>query len=582
MKKVYLFSLLLAGAMTLGSCSDAVSDLNGGDNSSTTSTGYVAFAINMPSNPTSRAAYSEDNDLLQDGLAKEYAVKNATLLLFNGSDESTATFLGAYDLPTTIWTDKNDNPNQITTESGKIVQEVSNPTGNCYALVVLNNNGVFNVNRNDATLMFGNDKFTGSYADFINKTASATTTATLTNDGFYMANAPLYSVKGGTSEPKEGTIKTLANITDHIYKTKAEAQKAEADQIFVERGMAKVTLSQTAPGTVDGSKVNFKIDGWAIDNCNPTTYLVRHTEGFSDWATLCSNSDAFGATTEKYRFVGNTEVASGAGYRTYFAKDMNYDTAVNNMISATAFSEKLGTDNPQYCFENTFDVAHQKDDQTTRILLKATLNDGNDFYIVNGDQSTIYTSEAIVKLFKAAYIDVLKTEIEACLVAGQEVNESNLTLKVTEEAGEVKISGTPTTTAKLKDDVTSLPAPTDAVYNALGSVKLYKNGVAYYYVRIQHFGDGLCPWNSSETPKADVGSIYPAGENQAANYLGRYGVLRNNWYDITVNKVVGFGSPTVPAVKSDEGNWDDELSAYVNVQINVLSWAKRTQSADLH
>lgn len=111
----------------------------------------------------------------------------------------------------------------------------------------------------------------------------------------------------------------------------------------------------------------------------------------------------------------------------------------------------------------------------------------------------------------------------------------------------------------------------------IGSIDEYKNGESYYFVRIKHFGDDMTPWNTDETPKPS-NLVYPT-DNQAGNYLGRYGVLRNNWYDIAVEGVKGLGSATVPAVTPTT---DDELKSYIAVKINVLSWAKRTQGAILH
>lgn len=73
----------------------------------------------------------------------------------------------------------------------------------------------------------------------------------------------------------------------------------------------------------------------------------------------------------------------------------------------------------------------------------------------------------------------------------------------------------------------------------------------------------------------NAGEVYPT-KDQAENWLGRYGVLRNNWYDITVQGVKGLGSATVPELT---GTTDDEFDSYIAVQINVLSWAKRTQGA---
>lgn len=92
----------------LGSCSSS-DDLNGGGNtgSNQSGNGYVAFNINLPtqSGSSSRAGTSE-NDQFKDGLESEYDVKNATLLLFDGSDESTAKFVRGYALNTSPWTKK--------------------------------------------------------------------------------------------------------------------------------------------------------------------------------------------------------------------------------------------------------------------------------------------------------------------------------------------------------------------------------------------------------------------------------------------------------------------------------------------
>lgn len=97
MKKTLLFSVALAGLM-LGSCSSS-DDLNGGSNntgSNQSGDGYVSLSLNLPtrSGSMSRA----ENDKFDDGLVDEYAVKNGTLLLFEGANEKDATFAGAYEL----------------------------------------------------------------------------------------------------------------------------------------------------------------------------------------------------------------------------------------------------------------------------------------------------------------------------------------------------------------------------------------------------------------------------------------------------------------------------------------------------
>ena len=90
---------------------------------------------------------------------------------------------------------------------------------------------------------------------------------------------------------------------------------------------------------------------------------------------------------------------------------------------------------------------------------------------------------------------------------------------------------------------------------------------------IRHFDESQTPWNlaSGQTES------YPT-PNAEQNWLGRWGVLRNNWYQINVTGVSQIGYPEVPEVP---GSYDDPVESWIAVQINVLSWAVRTQSAEL-
>ena len=55
-------------------------------------------------------------------------------------------------------------------------------------------------------------------------------------------------------------------------------------------------------------------------------------------------------------------------------------------------------------------------------------------------------------------------------------------------------------------------------------------------------------------------------------------MVRNNWYDISVTSIKALGSPNVTEVTNEPV---DKKESYISVKINVLSWAKRTQSVDL-
>ena len=585
MKKSLLFSAVLAGLM-LGSCSSS-DDLNGGNTPANQSgKGYVAFTINLPSQSgSSSRAGSSVNDQFDAGMKSEYDVKNATLLLFDGSDENTAQFKMAYPLNTAPWTD-NGNTDNVTTTSATIVQQVEAPSTNYLALVVLNSNNVFTLGENGSITIDGSS-FSGTLNDFLTK-STATDGKDLTKAGFYMANAPLANKPGGSSDPSGATINTLVSLDGKIKGTEAEAKSAPAE-IYVERGVAKVTMQESSVTKVEGSYtdakqttlVPFKVTSWTLDNTNKTTYLVRSTEGYESWLSLASNATT--GVTNKYRFVGSNGVGSGM-YRTYFAKDPNYDTTGNKSAtfnSSATFSSEFGNENPQYCFENTFDVDNQIDKYTTRVLIKANLNSGNTFYVINGDENTIFDRDAVEKEIKKQFLLEYGSWIEANVTSPAKVDENSLTVNFTDEAGDVTLNSIGITGVTYVSGVTSLPSDyIKTVMARLGSIQEYKNGESYYFVRIKHFGDDLTPWNSTETEKPSSASgVYPKGTNRDGNYLGRYGVLRNNWYDITVEGVKGLGSPKVPEVTTDT---DDELKSYIAVKINVLSWAKRTQGAILH
>lgn len=577
MKKSLLFSAVLAGLM-LGSCSSS-DDLAGGNTpANQDGNGYVAFTINLPSQSGSS---SRANDVFNDGMAKEYSVQDATLILFNGgATEGKSSFVEAHKLSTAPWQNVGTSDDNITTQSKKIVQKVTKSITNAKALVILNNNGTLSVGE-DGSLKVNNTNFTGTYAEFLAKT-EATQNKTLTKDGFYMANAPLANGQGGSVDPTGTTVTTLTDLTGKIYDTEAEAKLGTPAEVYVERGVVKVTLNKGEVAKADNGttdKVDFAISGWAIDNTNPTTYLVRSTKGFTDWMGYANAN----CTTNPYRFVGHTQIASGL-YRTYFAQDMNYDTDATGLqrVEEADFKDAYGDANPQYCFENTFNVEHQNEDQTTLVAIKAKLNSGKDFYIVGGDQTTLFDKTQLEKLIKNKFLSVEEGWVKAnAKNETTSIGEDDLTLTFDKDAaGEITLTDVAVKPEKLKTPTTALPTTwlTD-VKAAVGSVVCYKGGVSYYTVRIKHFGDDLTPWKNGELG-VKPGSVYPDGTKTAENnWLGRYGVLRNNWYDITVEDVKGLGSATVPELT---GTTDDELESYIAVRINVLSWAKRTQGAILH
>lgn len=603
MKKIYL-PLALAATLALGACSsDNVVD-NGGSNPIDLSKGgFVKMSLNLPTdnNRGSRATHD-----LNDGLANEYGIKNAYLVLFEGAenDEDAATFKGAYELSNSDFEMVGNNHVTLTKRIA-FANGTKPAEGNkLYALVVLNNNNLFTVDATH-TLTFATTNVNAtdyaSRANFINFSKAIASTNTdgetpfasdVANNGIFMTNAPLCTKPGGGTAPTGAKIKTLADVTSNIYTTEAEAKSKPAAEIYVERAVAKVTVQNKTGELVANqnnaaSKISYQLYNWVVDNTNKKSYIVRQYN--KDWNSI--HSDKVTTGDYQYRFVWGSEVNPNATednklYRTSFAQDPEYDTpaanAANyNQMASNAkmtLSPTFGNDHPQYCNENTFQVTAQNQDQTTRVVLGVKLSAPGtttydaDLYTINGNKEVVYTEATLAERLKNILLNdpAVKTWTKTHTTYSFDITFNNTTAGVTTiDKATFKDNTAPD--EKLESFTTNLN-------NALPNIVRYKGGVAYYAVRIKHFGDSDTPWNVEGQGVTAGGNsnIYHTGSNDW--FLGRYGVVRNNWYDISVNKIQTLGDATIPAFTNYP---DDVLENYISVSINVLSWSKHTQDADL-
>ena len=615
MKKSMFFGALFAAGMLMTACS---SDKDVVENNPTSENGvkhYIAFGINLPQE-SAGATRADDNDnsnqvTYDDGLPTEYSIKNATLIIFsNATKEDDATFVAAYSVSTSPWL--GGASNNVTGYSKKVVQLVGSDVVAGYrALVVLNHNGILEVTANDglsvnSTALTTSTKFS-EFRKMLTTSITSLDAAGMTSSGFFMANAPLSSGSGSTTSSVSGTTTTLVPITaDAIYTTEAAAEAgAKYDQVYVERGVAKVTMAQNdGTATMTNSKVaettpvalKWQVTGWMLDNTAPSTYLIRSTDGDSDFRNLKSN-----VTGGVFRYIGNTQIYDGTNtasgfYRTYFAKSVGFDkwatseTYALNHYASGDFYNTFGPTNPKYCYENTFDVDHQNMINTTLVQLAITAKTGTDpedLYTFGGQKTEVYTKDLLIgKIQEAAYYVLAGDGVQGTLTTA----DISVVIPTTTVAGPMGLD--PSDATKIK--VTPASGKVGTGYNeatfytnlkaALGTVYCYKDGVSYYNIRIKHFGDVLTPWNNGEfgtNTAPNSTTIYPDNaSNRDGDYLGRYGVLRNNWYDISVNSVRSLGDAT-PHTGAWPDTPDDELFNYLSFRINVLSWAKRTQAADL-
>ena len=572
MRIKHFFGLAVIAAMT-ASCSSNNDLVNGGNGSgeNESGVGYATLSINLPTTNGTRAAGDPE---FNPGDANEYDVKDVTLLIFKeaGSSENEYTFFETADLGTMAPWVKDDDNNGITT-AATITAKLSKVdlTSTYYALVVLNNK---DKNNKLKVEMPTTDQ---TYSDWNNTTAVDTKFADNTN-GFYMANAPEFT----TGEPK-----TLVKI-EKVYATKQAAETNKATTIHVERGLAKVTVAalptKQAPTGTKYKSDKVDITAWNLDVTNKSTFPIHTLTGLTtNFTTIWSASTDPAPSTG--RFVDGSNKAFK---RVYWGVDPNYSTdyatveacqGAFNVLAANANITGNAT-TPQYCLENTFDIDHMKQGQTTRIVFKATytpngFNPGDTFYKI-GNNTDLWKKADLEAQIKAKAQEVLK-----------ETNAANVTVTLNAAKNNIEeTAGTKILTVENVQHNSANVSPTEinAINEKLGlkaatatdpivGIATYASGVSYYIARIKHFGDDLTSWKEGND------TYGKNNEDNNKKYLGRYGVLRNNWYELTVNSVSGPGTPDVPTIKPTDP--DDENYKYISVSVKILDWAKRTQKVDL-
>lgn len=599
MKKTRLFSLALA-ALMLGACSSEDIVVNEGD-VAPGEKGFVSFSFNLPTTPSTRA-----NDNFEDGLPVEYNVKDATLLLFAGDTEKGATFQSAYDLKLP----PAENVNYNVTTRYTIIKDIEKPqSGNIYALVILNgkNSGVISNSGDSWTLNGATLSGSTTFESLYNTARSLDVTKIADTSGegcFLMTNAPMFTAPGGAIAPS-GNVQTLSVIDrDRIYGTQEEAKANPATDIYCERAVAKVTVTDGIKdkGPVSGTQIaSYTFDGWTLDITSKQSYFVRNVD-CTDASWWTYKADGSG----DYRFVGSvglTNTATQTLYRTYWAKDPTYSTGsgqaedvdtinFNTTINKIPTSPLTKMGDNAYCLENTFNVANQNQNQTTRVVVAAKLvvndaaSDGS-FFILNDNKDVIYGSKAEIEtIVTTAYLNVpaVRQFLTTALKENNKLENSDLNVTFSQSGAGYwdveKIEVNEGAKDRFKGD--AIPEELqegNALYtkalvsvNADYNIAYYAGGVSYYGARIRHFDDAQTPW--TEEGKTDNSYPEPKAEE---NYLGRYGVLRNNWYEVNVTAIKNIGSPIPDEVYGQ----DDPLEKWISVRINVLSWAKRTQDVEL-
>lgn len=422
------------------------------------------------------------------------------------------------------------------------------------------------------------------------------------HDCFLMTSAPVYSGSG---------MKTLTKCVISSNETAAEIE-SNLTKISVERVVAKVSLKAgdkyVADPKVDPDTKYFTVEdgphsgdritiqGWTLGNTNTLAYPFRKVS--TVWPTFETlwNGAICPAKTEPARI--------------HWAVDPNYERSV----AESQFKTESVTDNPnwtdavEYCLENTCNYNLMLKSQVTRLIVRAKYIPNTSKPTGSGSNTTdsngtwwSFTTVAEHYSAQNMYLNIIKWVYKNLKTEDDDMpavpdDKSSIILDDTKEATGSIITGTSSDNKweiTLKSDghlhykldkvsyqstksvatINLSGSALDAFHSSIGRIQKYDLGICYYEIFIRHFTDdegGYAPDDGTPWTMGDSG--YTEAQ------LGRYGVVRNNWYTVTINSIKQPGEPTIP-VDPDEPV--DTQTAYINCSIEISAWAKRNHDIDL-
>lgn len=521
MKTKQLFFCSLTGlALLTTSCSSNDEALNGGNGASNDGNTYAQIAISVANSATTRA----DGDNTGDdvfGTDDEYTVKDLTVVL----------------------ADKNDIAMQVITPELKTATNLGNPdkqvrvtepftcTPGTYKVYVLAN---YKNSQNALTPIIKGS--TDMKAEFgLTDIAKLSTT-----DNFFMTNV---------SAPEEQEIKKAATgkeVNDDGTET-PDGKKVNLLKVDVERAVSKVTFgnsdTQLSFDIKEGNNTiaTATLEGASLINLNKKMYLVK---------------DKQTATNKP-----STVVASVNSDWPY-PKDPNYDQTSIDIDSN--FFQKKASEFPAlslakfYCPENTMEASAQLNGQTTGVVYKVKYTPQAKYYTElaaeNGTDSYSKMFEAVLKLADGVRDPAIKNTIFTTAEGTDGTNGTFYSYNgyvFKTKAG-----------ARLYKAIATNPGADAATVNTAfknnasdDDIQTYAEGYCYYTAWIKHNPDG--------------------GYMQQ----DKYGVVRNFWYELTVNSIkkLGYSKPTY----KNPTDPDDKAEASIQVQVNIKKWRWVKQNVDL-
>ncbi len=557
MKFTKLFFSVLAGAAMVACTSDDVlENVTPNDPTLGNDKAYVAIRL-----VNADAATRGEDGGFANGTADESYVKTAEFYFFN-ADGSAAQYVSK----ALSWQPSTGNVEEFANAT-VVLQGLENKTAPTHVVAVLN----------------------GTPEAYKGLTLAAMQeqllTSTTTSNGFVMTNSSYNDTK---------------NAVKNYWATKLEAKnflleepkqyldiKDNAVTIYVERLAAKVTLSVEESYTLANLEVEdatgaqtagvtFKVLGWNISGTAKDSYLQKHIDGAwsLDWTWDVADNLFRSYWAESTNYGKGTYPVSYGSTVDAETKQSSIENATLTYLSWKELTNGLSL--PDYCLENTNTVDVLKgnfNSTVTHVLLKAQIRkEGNPLTLVRYD-GQLFTADA----FMARVLNQINLKGKAYKVTTDDQGTHYDGLAVTDLAlvhkydGHVSVALTAdaaaATWSSTKETTTAMNVSviTDMLKLINVDAEYYNDGMMYYNIPIKHLRGGNFTIDSYGVKKVEEGD---------------YGVVRNHWYNITVNNIGNLGNAVYFADENIVPS-DKTPTFYVGATINVLAWKVVNQSVDL-
>ena len=578
MKKITMFSSVLASALMLVVASCSSDDVTGGDaQTGNGTTSYLAVNLKTVGNaPTgnarqTRASYGDpQKGMYEDGEGKENVIKSVRFYFFNADGtpyilNNVNSKVNYVDVNRDLTVNQGDQSHTVEgiTEA-VLVLNGENHVAPASMLTVINPDINPVLLKNGASL-----RWSVMRKELIGKTFSDDTHFMMSNSTYEEAGNDLCttqltgktyaSADDATSHPVNVYVERVnAKVNANVVGTNFEKETAEVSFGGVsmkDNQKTKVGDLSLAKedGTTDKKEIFAYIVGWGLATENGKAELFKQidTQNFTD------------------EILGIYPWSSADYHRSFWALCVPFggtgedkNEPLNHPFSE--YTHKLGE--AVYTLPNTptekIDAAHAYDNNLTKFVVAARLAYEDGDGSLKPAEICEYKGQEFLGTdnLKKTYLNEISRFYKKVSREGEPDKYENLTLS------DITFTTTATsnTQAKNYEVFATLANPNITLYEKKGGkwevadkavvnkmlqeapAEVRKGGMAYYYTTIKHLGE--------------------------AGKLGEYGIVRNHSYQISLESIKGFGTPVydptkiiVPTVPSDD-------KTYLAAKINVLSW----------